>query len=108
MPSGASRASNSPRSCLASATNMYAVGDSARTPSGRDDPNSRRANSAHRLPERLLGGVDRLGKRLVVVGERREPGLELGGGRVDTQVEHRPAEASVGIRVAGAGAREVA
>ena len=46
--------------------------------------------------------------RLLVVGEREEPGLELGGGRVDAAVEQRPAEAAVGLGVAGAGAGEVA
>ena len=40
--------------------------------------------------------------RGLVVGERDEPGLELGGRRVDAAVEQRPAEAPVGVEVTAA------
>ena len=68
------------------------------------------SRTAHleRLVERLGRGRERLLDRLVVVGQRREPGLELRRGRVDAPLEHRPAEAAVGLGVAGRGTGEVA
>ena len=56
-----------------------------------------RDRSPQRLLERLGGRFERAVDRRLVVGERDEPGLELGGRRVDAAVEHRPAEAGVGL-----------
>src|SRR5689334_2506121 len=60
------------------------------------------------LPEGLPGGLEGHRDALVVMGERGEPCLELGGRRVDALVQHRAAEASVGRRIAGGRAGEIA
>ena len=65
------------------------------------------ARSSQRLLERLGGGFQRAVDRRLVVGEGDEPGLELRGRRVDAALEHRPAEAGVGLEVAGRGGGEV-
>ncbi len=48
-----------------------------------------------------LRRLDRSVDSILVVGERDEPRLELGGRRVDAALEHRPAEGGVRRRVAG-------
>ena len=82
-----------------------ALGEDARSPASAGESVSERgyyASSATCQATRS-GAVD----RRLVVGERDEPGLELGGRRVDATVEHRAAEAGVGLEVAGRGAGEV-
>src|SRR5205085_9249516 len=57
---------------------------------------------------RLSRGVDRALHMLVVVGERREPGLEWGWWRVDAALEQAAAEGGMAGRVGGPGAGQIA
>ena len=82
--------------------------------SSRSCAASGRASAAGRLAasliasassQRLGGGFEGAVDRRLVVGEGDEPGLELRRRRVDAALEHRPAEAGVGLEVAGAARR---
>src|SRR6185295_6196781 len=57
--------------------------------------------------EGLARGGDRRVERLVIVCQRGEPRLELGGGRIDPAIEQGTAEAAVRLRIASLSAGEV-
>src|SRR5438128_11884732 len=58
-------------------------------------------------PHPLPRCFDRRFDRLVVVGDREEPGFVLRGGKVEAALEHRVEESSEAARVAGGGARQI-
>src|SRR4051812_23280846 len=101
VPSSRSCSARRRRAAAGSVTASTPVSSFARMARGK------RRCSCERLVKGAGGRLQGLLDRRLVVGEGDEPGLVLGRGRVDAAVEHRPAEASVGLGVAGGGGGEV-